>query len=332
MISEFAPKIQTIGAMKGAHFLSIDQLNEHVLRVLLDRGTKRGRFRGEVPNPAGNKLGGRTINLDFRQPSTRTLESFETAIHQLGGRASVVRAEGTSTAKGETWRDELLVRSVYCHGMVIRDKEPTFIHQAAQLFAEHGVWCPLINGGNGPDEHPTQALGDLATIMDVMDRDLEGMWITIVGDLKNGRTVHSLLKGLNTLGRLNIQVTTRSLPGLQLPEELKSELGNLLIEETGLTAKFESDLERSNIWYWTRTQREHPDSAAVDVKDDLVLTADFAHNPANTKHLRGIMHPLPRVGEIERGVDSHPLAHYFTRQLRWNVTMRQVLLEAIFSG
>lgn len=154
----------------------------------------------------------------------------------------------------------------------------------------------------------------------------------MVGDLKNGRTVHSLLKSLNALGRLDVRVNLMAVPGLELDNDLIRTLGNLRFQASHWPQALEGFLEQSNIWYWTRTQREHPDGAAVDPRDDLVLTAGLAHNPAITKHLRAIMHPLPRIGEIEPGVDSHPLAYYLTHQLRWNVTMRQVLLEAIFSG
>jgi aspartate carbamoyltransferase catalytic subunit len=315
--------------MKGAHFLSIDQLSREALDGLLHVGQERGPFSGTTLYTGMRVLDDKTIGLDFRQPSTRTLESFEAAIRQLGGHPSVVRMEGTSKEKGESWRDEMLVRSVYCQGMVIRDRDPDFIYQVGELFAERGIYCPLINAGNGPDEHPTQALGDLATIIDVMDRAVKGMSLTIVGDLKNGRTIRSLLKGLNLLGQLHITVYHAATRGVELPDELIAACPNLEFRAITCLETRRVAFRNSQVWYMTRTQREYLEQPLQET-GEFILTQEFLADKDNCRDLRAIMHPLPRSVEIEPAVDHHPAAIYLNKQLQWNVTMRQVLLEAIF--
>lgn len=271
----------------------------------------------KVYNAGGNDLfKGKVFANLFYEPSTRTRLSFDAAMKHLG--ASVITADGlqfSSMYKGETIEDTIMVVSQYSDGIVMRHPEQGSADRAAAVSL-----VPFINAGDGPGQHPTQAILDMYTIFKERGT-LDGISITMVGDLKYGRTVHSLsfLLGLYK----DVSFTLVSPPELKMPEKVTSYLKEKGVQYTEVES-IEEGLD-SNVIYMTRVQKERfEDEAEYErLKLKYVLKAD---------HVRGIditvMHPLPRVGEIDTDVDALPNAAYF-RQVRNGVVVRMALLAML---
>ncbi|MEI8230527.1 MAG: aspartate carbamoyltransferase [Candidatus Peregrinibacteria bacterium] len=252
----------------------------------------------------------------FYEPSTRTRLSFETAMQRLGG--SVVSAEGmqfSSMYKGETIEDTMMVVGQYADVIAMRHPQAGSADQAAAVSP-----VPFINAGDGPGQHPTQALLDLFTIQKERGK-LDGIHIAMVGDLKFGRTVHSLsfLLGLYK----DVKFTLISPKELTMPEKVTS-----FYKEHGITYTETEELADgldADILYMTRVQKERfTDASEYDrLKLKYILQAS---------HLQGknvtVLHPLPRVGEILTDVDPLPNAAYF-REVRNGVIMRMALLAML---
>ena len=263
-------------------------------------------------------LKGKVLATLFFEQSTRTRLSFETAMQRLGGGViSMASAEGSSAAKGETVGDTARTVSQYADVIVIRHPRIGSAKEAADAAS-----VPVINAGDGAGQHPTQALLDMYTIRKELG-SLKNLEVAMVGDLKNGRTVHALVE-LLSLYQARLRFVS---PGsLRMPEEITSNLKRkgIWIEET-------EDLEKaafeSALIYMTRIQKERfTDLTEYErVKSSYVIDSGFLKR---LKKKITILHPLPRVDEISLDVDSYPGAAYF-RQVRNGVFVRMALLAMI---
>lgn len=267
-----------------------------------------------------NDLRGKILATLFFEPSTRTRLSFEAAMQRLGGRVlSVSEPKSTSASKGETLHDTIRTVDGYADAIVLRHPEIGAADIAARATSK-----PLLNAGDGAGEHPTQSLLDLYTIRKEQGR-VDGLRIALVGDLKHGRTVHSLA---TLLSRLGVSFVFVSPPALQLPHEVVER-----VKANGAPFRETDDLggalRESDVVYMTRIQRERfADPAEYDrVKGAYVLTrsAVAAAKPSLT-----ILHPLPRVNEIATDVDGLPGAAYF-RQSANGVPVRMALLALLLA-
>ncbi len=263
-------------------------------------------------------LKGKILATLFFEPSTRTRLSFETAMQRLGGGViSMASAEGSSAAKGETVGDTARTVSQYADVIVIRHPRIGSAKEAADAAS-----VPVINAGDGAGQHPTQALLDTYTIRKELG-SLKNLAVAMVGDLKNGRTVHALVE-LLSLYQARLHFVS---PGnLRMPEEITSNLKQkgIWIEETEDLEKAASE---SALIYMTRIQKERfTDLTEYErVKSSYVIDSGFLKR---LKKKITILHPLPRVDEIGLDVDSYPGAAYF-RQVRNGIFVRMALLAMV---
>ncbi|MCC8061800.1 MAG: aspartate carbamoyltransferase [Rikenellaceae bacterium] len=270
-------------------------------------------------NPDQRLLYGKVVASLFFEPSTRTRLSFESAINRLGARViGFSEVNNTSVSKGETLHDTITVISNYCDMIVMR--HPI---EGAARYASEVSKVPVVNAGDGANQHPSQTLLDLYSILKTQGR-LDNINIMMVGDLKYGRTVHSLLEALS---HFKAEFTFVSPPELQMPTEYKMQL-----YERGISYYETSDImermEMADIIYMTRVQRER----FSDIMEyERVKNAYILHNNmlAKTKPNMKILHPLPRVNEIATDVDSNPKAYYF-HQTENGVYTRMAIMAYLF--
>lgn len=258
---------------------------------------------------------GRVMASLFYEPSTRTRLSFETAMQRLGGSVvSVVGLESSSLAKGETLSDTARVVETYADIIAVRHPKPGAPREMASA-----VQIPVLNAGDGAGEHPTQALLDLFTIRSEKGK-IDGLKIAMVGDLKFGRTVHSLSY---LLAHYDVEILLVSPEQLRMPQEVTDYLKEHEVPFKEME-KMDKALKEADVCYMTRIQQERFDdpSEYEKFKGYYILTRELIekHNPDLT-----IMHPLPRVGEISMNVDDLPGAAYF-RQMQNGVAVRMALL------
>lgn len=267
-------------------------------------------------SPAENLLAGKVIATLFFEPSTRTRLSFESAINKLGGRViGFSEAGNTSVSKGETLHDTIKMVSNYSDLIVMRH----YIEGAAR-YASEVASVPLVNAGDGSNQHPSQTLLDLYSIKKTQGT-LNDIHITMVGDLKYGRTVHSLLQAMSHFGA---RFTFVSPAELCLPDEYKLFLreNNMQFDET---TDMREAIRDADILYMTRVQRERfSDLMEYErVKHAYILRNSMLED---TKDNLRILHPLPRVGEINPDCDSNPKAYYF-QQAGNGVYARQAIIS-----
>lgn len=255
----------------------------------------------------------------FFEPSTRTRLSFETATHRLGGKVIGFSSdEALSIQKGETLHDTMRVISSYADLIIIRHPK----EGAARLAADVST-LPVINAGDGANQHPTQALVDLFTIQECQQR-MDGLSIALVGDLKYGRTIHSFAQACMLFDVRLFLVAPES---LALPESLCDTL-----KKVGVRFSFHQSIEevipKVDVIYMTRIQQERFSAAEYQhIRKQYILTPEMLENAkSNLK----ILHPLPRVNEVEIGVDSTPYAYYF-EQAANGVFVRQALLSLLLN-
>lgn len=263
------------------------------------------------------KCAGKKLAALFFEPSTRTRLSFEAAMYELGGRVlGFSEALSSSAAKGESVADT--VRTVCCYADIIAMRHPK---EGAPLVAAMNATVPVINAGDGGHNHPTQTMADLLTIKREKGR-LSGLTVGLCGDLKFGRTVHSLI---NALARYdNVRFVLISPEELCLSEYIKDDIltrsGHHFYETDDLIAA----MPELDILYMTRVQRERFFNEAdyIRLKDSYILTPEKL---VNAKKDMIVMHPLPRLNEISVGVDSDPRACYF-KQVLYGKYMRMALI------
>lgn len=266
-------------------------------------------------NPSQNLLQGKVIASLFFEPSTRTRLSFESAINKLGARViGFSDTSNTSVTKGESFNDTICTISNYCDMIVMRH----FMEGAARYASEVSS-VPVVNAGDGSNQHPSQTLLDLYSIKKTQGK-LDGINIMMVGDLKYGRTVHSLIQALAHFGAKFTFVAPKE---LQLPNEYKEFLDKNKMEyvETYDMMEYINDVD---IIYMTRVQKERfSDLMEYErVKDEYILSASMI---VNTKENMKILHPLPRVNEIDTDVDASPKAYYF-QQTRNGIYTRMAIV------
>lgn len=267
-------------------------------------------------------LPGRILMVMFYEPSTRTRLSFESAMSRLGGKSyGFAETVATSVAKGESLRDTVSTVENYADILVIRHPSEGSARLAAEVSR-----LPVINAGDGSNQHPTQTLLDLYTIRKTIHR-LSGFRIALVGDLKYSRTIHSLVQALMKFGDVSFTLTAPET--LKMPRDILTDQ-----EQNGCTFTDDADLadalQNNDIVYMTRVQRERfPDLLEYEkVKDAYYLHAGMLENaPPGLK----ILHPLPRVTEIASDVDQTRHAGYFD-QVRNGLVMRQAILWYLLEG
>jgi aspartate carbamoyltransferase len=312
------------GKFKGKDIISLDQFSPKDIDILfkLTRKMKAIAFNGKP----SSVLAGKIVTLIFYEPSSRTFGSFGASVKQLGGQTvDILNPQVfSSVSKGETLEDTIRVFEAYCDAIVIRHP----VAGTAKIAAETARFVPIINAGDGIGEHPTQTLLDLYTIQE-KEGKLDNLIGVMAGDLLNGRTVHSLLRGLSFYKKNTVYLLS--------PKELKlskedyrkfSALGVKLIE-------IESDKDipkNADFWYWTRTQKERFESPELyeRLKTPFVVTRELMDEKAGKKTI--IMHPLPRVGEIDPTIDNDPRAVYLSSQVRNGMYVRMALLSLIITG
>ncbi|KAG1057811.1 hypothetical protein G6F43_000378 [Rhizopus delemar] len=264
-----------------------------------------------------NLLQGRVISTMFFEPSTRTSSSFEAAMNRLGGKVVSVSATTSSVQKGESLADTVRTLGCYADLIVLRHPQPG----SAQIAAKYSK-VPIINAGDGIGEHPTQAFLDVFTIREELGT-VNGLTVTLVGDLKNGRTVHSLVK-LLTYYQVTINYVCPD--SLAMPKEIMD-----AATAAGIKQNFYSSLDEvigsTDVLYMTRVQKERfeTEEEYLRVKDAFILNNNVL---SKAKSQMIVMHPLPRVNEIEPEVDFDQRAAYF-RQMRYGLYVRMALLALV---
>jgi len=299
------------------HIISINDLNRDELERVLHTAAQL------KANPQPELLKHKVIASCFFEASTRTRLSFEAAMHRLG--ASVVGfADGSNTSlgkKGETLADTISVIGTYVDAIVMRHPQ----EGAARLATEFSGGVPILNAGDGANQHPTQTLLDLFTIRETQSR-LDNLSIAMVGDLKYGRTVHSLTQALAKFDGNRFYFIAPD--ALAMPAYITDTL-----DERGIVwsrhDSIEAVIPHADILYMTRVQKERLDpSEYANVKAQFILrAADLAGARDNLK----VLHPLPRVDEIATDVDKTPYAWYF-QQAGNGIFARQALLALVLNS
>ncbi len=303
-------------SLHGRDVISIRDLSrDEISAVLVDA-------RRMIPYAEGKKvlhpLEDKVVAMAFFEPSTRTRLSFESAVARLGGKSITIADPGSSSIrKGESLNDTIRMLSGYADAIVVRHPNEGSARLAARASEK-----PILNAGDGAGQHPTQTLLDLATMQEAFGT-LSGLRVVLLGDLKYGRTVHSLAYALALFGA---ELVLSSPPTLRLPDEVRDQL-----EHMGAKVEEEDQLTRAihdaDVLYVTRIQKERiPDEGEYRKVvgsyriDNAVL--------ASAKPRLIVMHPLPRAGEIAPEVDATPHAAYF-RQAFLAVPVRMALLSSI---
>lgn len=296
--------------MKNRSLVSIDDINREEILDLL----KRARYFEEHPNL--NVLQGKVVATLFFEPSTRTRLSFETAVNRLGGRIiGFSDANTSSSAKGETLKDTIKMVSNYVDLIVMRH----YLEGAAR-YASEITDIPVINAGDGANQHPSQTMLDLYSIYKTQGT-LENLTITMVGDLKYGRTVHSLLMAMRYF---NPTFNFVSCDELKMPVEYKEICDKYGIRYTEHTDFTPEVINSTDILYMTRVQRERFTDIMEYEKVKNLYTLRNNMLLEARPNLR-VLHPLPRITEIDQDVDDNPKAYYF-EQARNGLFARQAII------
>jgi aspartate carbamoyltransferase catalytic subunit len=296
------------------NILDADQFTREDLGVILDTAAKLLELEQNHPRELYKIMRGKILASLFFESSTRTRLSFETAMNRLGGRViSTVGFQFSSISKGETLSDTMKMMEAYSDIAVIR--HPV---EGSSRIASAAIDIPVINAGDGSGQHPTQALLDLYTIFHERGA-VDGLRVAFIGDLKFGRTIHSLIK---LLFNYDVEMVFISPIDLALPDSYRKELQkrNIQFSETeDLKALWDCDVA-----YVTRIQKERfPDKSEYErLKDSYTINRAFVQ-AARKQPL--IMHPLPRVNELSTDVDDLPNAAYF-RMAAYGVVVRMALL------
>ena len=291
-------------------------------RALLEELFVRSEEMKREPHHFIGRLAGQVMAALFYEPSTRTRLSFEAAMLRLGGTTMGTdnAREFSSAAKGETLEDTIRIVSGYADVIVVRHKEEGAAKRAAAVSA-----VPIINAGDGPGQHPTQALLDLYTIRDELSK-IDGVRVAMVGDLANGRTVRSLTYLLSKFKDIKLWFVAP--PQVAMGDDLKAHLDEHHVPWVE-TEDLNAVLPEVDVVYMTRIQKERfTDPEAYNAVKG-VYRMDMASMTLMRKYAI-LMHPLPRVDEIAPEVDEDPRAAYF-RQARNGLHIRMALLDKLLS-
>lgn len=296
------------------NLISIEQCSRSDIERLLDRATCFEH------NPNRTLLEGRVVATLFFEPSTRTRLSFETAVCRLGGKVVGFSDARTSSAtKGETLKDTIRIVSNYADAIVMRHHL-----EGAALYATEVTDCPIINAGDGSHQHPTQTLLDLYSIRQTQGT-LEGQTIVMVGDLRYGRTIHSLIEGMRPFSPRFIFVAP---PELALPSEYRDYCREWDIPFEEYSHFTPELVAQADILYMTRVQQERFSDPEEYEKVKNVYILDLPLLAKAKPNLK-ILHPLPRVQEIAQEVDDHPAAYYFEQAQNGLYVRQSILCEVL---
>jgi len=300
------------------NLISVDSISLKMLKQLTKFALQLKGLR-QFNEPIPQYLENKVVTLLFEEPSTRTRCSFETAVYRLGGK--VVKVDdmtSSSASKGESFTDTVRVLSSYSDALVIRSKETGATEKACTVSSSG---CPIISAGDGKGEHPTQALLDLVTMIEecpdlIGDNRRTTITVGFVGDLKNGRTVHSLVKLLNKIPKVKMIFVAP--PALQI--YACPEFGDIMSSSFNMSFKKTYDMEvgQCDFLYVTRLQKERLEVGEVDkafwknAEYPPPLDMELLRNIEAVPHMK-IMHPLPRVDEISTDVDESDYQLYFTQ-------------------
>ncbi|MBI2028757.1 MAG: aspartate carbamoyltransferase [Candidatus Levybacteria bacterium] len=307
------------GDFKGKDIVSLDQFSKKDIYILFSNTSK---MKNLVQKKGGSTLlKGKIMCAIFYEPSSRTFGSFITSMQRLGGGFIPLQGMGNSSvAKGETLEDTMQTFSSYSDVIVIRHPE-----RGTAKIAANATEIPVINAGDGIGEHPTQALLDLYTIQEEFGK-LDNLTGVFAGDMLHGRTVKSLLRGLSLFKNNTCYLLS--------PKELKLSREDFNdFQRRGIKIieiKNYSDIPKNaHFWYWTRIQKERFENFKdyEKVKNIFILTKRLLDTYGNSKMI--LMHPLPRVNEIEKEIDSDTRAVYLKRQMKNGMYLRMALLALV---
>tara|TARA_B110000263_G_scaffold248982_1_gene265246 strand:+ start:104 stop:1033 length:930 start_codon:yes stop_codon:yes gene_type:complete len=288
-----------------------DLTKEEILQILDEANTLLPVARGEIYLPL---LQGKVLGNLFFENSTRTRMSFETAMKRLGGEVVNLSSIGSSVAKGETLYDTMQMVEGYSDIAVIRHP-----NQGAAQYSADAVNIPILNAGDGAGNHPTQTMLDLFTIREAHG-NLEGLNVMMVGDLRYGRTTHSLS---HALVRFGARLTLVSPDSLRMPAEIVSDLKSQGAD-INETEEMTSSISSADVIYMTRIQKERfPDEDEYNKVAGIYKLA--VNDLTEAKSGLIVMHPLPRVNELDTNVDSTKHARYFQQAFN-GVPTRMALL------
>ncbi|MBR1655610.1 MAG: aspartate carbamoyltransferase [Prevotella sp.] len=300
--------------MHKRNLISISDLSKEELLALLKRAQEFEK------NPNQNILEGKVVGSLFFEPSTRTRLSFETAVNRLGGRViGFSDASTSSQSKGETLKDTIMMVANYADLIVMR--HPL---EGAARYASEISKVPIVNAGDGSNQHPTQTMLDLYTIYQTQGT-LKNLTITMVGDLKYGRTVHSLLEAMHFF---NPRFKFVACNELRMPDQYKKYCEKLGIEYEETTDFNEEIINQTDILYMTRVQRERFSDLMEYERVKNVYTLTTSMLKGCKPNLR-VLHPLPRVTEIAQDVDDTPQAYYFEQALNGLYTREAIICRAL---
>ncbi|RNJ79419.1 MAG: aspartate carbamoyltransferase [Nitrosopumilus sp. H8] len=305
-----------MGQFYGKSIISIKDLDQKGLEEIFAATEKMIRMD---PAERRDVCRGRTLGYLFYEPSTRTRLSFDAAMASVGGSSlGIADVASSSTQKGESLADTVKIMSIYSDVLVLR--HPL---DGSSRFASEISQKPVINGGSGTEEHPTQAIQDLFTIKKEKKK-IDGLKVGIVGDLKYGRTVYSLLYGL---GNYDVDVRLISPESLRIRADSTYEIRKRL--DYTESSKMEDHIDELDVLYVTRIQKERfPDEEEyLKVRGSYVVGLDLLHQ---MKKDSIILHPLPRLDEISTDVDHTPNARYF-EQAEYGKHTRAALLGLVLN-
>lgn len=316
----------------GMHVLSTSQFDEPMLRVLFETASAMKKM--VATKRKSDLLRGRILANVFFEPSTRTMCSFDAAMKRLGGEVISIAESTSSAKKGETIEDTVRCLQCYCDVLVMRHPVKGTAARAAAAASK-----PVLNAGDGVGEHPTQALLDLFTIVTSHENaslvaepklgvDLSRLTLALLGDLKHGRTVHSLA---SLVGRLERPPTLTFVapPALAMPSEITDDLGQRGVTLTQ-SDSLVSALPSADVLYVTRIQKER----FAKAEDYDALAGSYIIDASAMRKAKAdmiVLHPLPRVDEIATDVDDDPRAAYFT-QMENGMYVRMALLALVLGA
>ena len=314
-------KISTVGTFPMTNplfqkdIISISEFTrEHIDRVVQTALSLKN-------NPRNDLLQGKLIGVTFFEGSTRTRLSFETAIHRLGGQViGFADASNTSLGKkGETLADSIRIITSYTDALVMRHPKEGAARLAADLSP-----VPVINAGDGANQHPSQTILDLLTITETQGK-IDDLKIAFVGDLKYGRTVHSLAEALSMYNNVHIYLVSPE--SLAMPEYILKHLAKHNVKFS-IHETIEEVIPEVDILYMTRVQKERFDETEYqNLRSKFILSKDML---SEAKSNMKILHPLPRIDEITLDVDDTPHAYYF-QQAKNGVFARQAILALLLN-
>jgi len=320
---------ENLSSWKGSSLLSVTQISPPGLHLLFEVAEE---MRQIVRDKGGDdRLAHRVLGTVFYEASTRTSCSFQAAVMRLGGKFIHVDGQGNSSAnkKGETLEDTIRCLECYTDATVLRHPVHGSVGKVIDMAAK-----PVLNAGDGVGEHPTQALLDVFTIQDELKIDMKNvtnkpeLTVVMLGDLKNGRTVHSLSKLLAQSGMAS-KLTLRycSPESLEMPQSVQDFVAGYPAVQQQVISSLAEAVKDADVLYVTRVQRERFES-----DDDYArVKGSYIVNNAIMQHAKTsmiILHPLPRVDEIHTEVDADPRAAYF-RQMENGMFVRMALLALV---